>query len=136
MGWSTELWCRVSFNRETYNTKWQVEQELEELNKSIERYKKCLCSLAVMTEPNKFFPEEEDLLFKIESEIMDTLEMYELDIYKRDKLELLLENWDYCHNEKGLAIDPPENIDYNTAYLWGDFVHSVKYPNENSRYQD
>ena len=44
------------------------------------------------------------------------------------KRSVLLENWDNCHTKEGLAIYPPDNVDWKTAYLHGDFVHSTKYP--------
>ena len=48
-------------------------------------------------------------------------------IIEKYKLELLLENWDKCHNEEGLAIPPP--FDYESAFLDGDFIKTVENPN-------
>ena len=60
---------------------------------------------------------------------LELIEEYTITLYK---LNLLLENWDSCHNEEGLAINPPNNITWKTAFLTGDFVNTVKYPNANS----
>ena len=46
--------------------------------------------------------------------------------YEKFTLELLLENWDKCHNEEGLAIPPPDDMEYDTAYLDGDYIETTK----------
>jgi hypothetical protein len=52
--------------------------------------------------------------------------------YDKTKLEFLIDNWDNCHNEEGLGINPPDEIEWNTAYIDGDFVRTIKYPTEES----
>ena len=46
---------------------------------------------------------------------------------------MLKENWTKCHDENGLAIDPPNGIGWDTAFLDGDFVKTVKYPNSEDK---
>ena len=77
-------------------------------------------------------PTQEKLIDLINTEFNRIIE--EMDDYKYDlfKLEYLRDNWEHCHNDKGLAIDPPENIQWDTAFLDGDFVRTVKYPNGDS----
>lgn len=82
-----------------------------------------------MTEPNKFCPEGYDPINWVSAEYNDNIgliEEYTIELYK---LNLLLENWDACHNKEGLAIDPPENIHWDIAFLSGDFIKSIKHPN-------
>lgn len=134
MSWSTELFCNVSYNRETFNSKYEVLNKLDEINKCIDTCKKTLRDLALITEPNKFFSNDSDsdLYYQITKEVEDNIELLDEYFTEKYKLSLLLENWDNCHNKDGLAIDPPEDIDWNTAYLNGDFVRSVKYPTDES----
>lgn len=127
MGWSSELFCNISFNRKTFNYKYEVESELEDTKRRLETAKSHLKDIAMITEPKKFCDEDDDPLYWLSNEITDQLELieeYTVDIYK---LECLLDNWEKCHNKDGLAIDPPN---YDIAYLCGDFVKSEKYPNE------
>lgn len=126
MGWTTDLFCNITFHKETYNSKYEVESEIEELNHSIKNNEEYLKKLVFITEPNKFFPD--DTFYSIDSAVKDTLEILQEDYIKKYKLELLLDNWEMCHTEDGLAIDPPEDMGYDTAYLSGDFVKSVKHP--------
>ena len=51
---------------------------------------------------------------------------------ERFKLGILLGSWEDCHNKEGLAINPPDSIQYDTAFLDGDFVHTVKHPTNES----
>ena len=53
MGWSTDLFCNIHYNRKSYNSKYEVEQDLEEANNMIKYFTNQLHNLAVMTEPQK-----------------------------------------------------------------------------------
>ena len=128
MSWSTELFCNVSYNKETFNSRMEVEDKISELDKYIETCKKALRDVALMTEPAKFINEDTNPYYFVTGQVEENLELLEEYIIEKYKLEILLDNWDKCHNEKGLAIYPPDNIDWNTAYLHGDFVKSTKYP--------
>lgn len=128
MSWSTELFCNISFNRKTYNSKGEVESDLEETNSLIDSCKKTLRDYALMTEPHKFVEKDDNPYFTITSSVEETLKLLEEYIGERDRLLLLLENWDNCHNKEGLAIYPPDDIQWNTAYLHGDYINSTKYP--------
>lgn len=132
MSWSTELFCNISYNRETFNSKYEVKDKLNTVNKYINDCKKTLRDLAIMTEPNKFFNDNPDLdpYNQITINFEDTIELLEEYYIEKYKLLLLLDNWEKCHNKEGLAIYPPDNIDWNTAYLHGDFVKSTKYPTD------
>lgn len=130
MSWSTELFCNISYNRETFNSRGEVEEEISELDENIKTCEKTIRDMALMTEPSKFMGKDNDdnPYYFITNLVEDNFELLREYIVKRWKLSLLLENWDNCHNEEGLAIYPPDEIDWNTAYLHGDFVHSTKYP--------
>lgn len=131
MGWSTELFCNITFNKETFNSKVEVQDKIEELRAYLQGSKDHLRDLLMMTEPGKFCPENYDPLIWLRNEFqdaVDSIEEYSVELYK---LRTLLVNWDACHEESGLAISPPEGIDWQTAFLDGDFVRTTKYPNAN-----
>ena len=135
MGWSTELFCNISFNRKTYNSLGEVESDIEEMKDILQRYKDKIKAYAVMTEPDKMikFDDEsyDNLLMQVDGEVSDMLEEMEEYYYELIKLEYLRDNWDNCHTKEGLAINAPEEITWETAYLDGDFVKTVKHPNSN-----
>lgn len=130
MGWSTELFCNVSYNRETFNSREEVEDKISDLDKYIESCKKTIRDMALMTEPTKFMDKDSDTnpYYFVTGQVEDNLELLEEYTIERYKLSVLLDNWNNCHNKEGLAIYPPDNMDGNTAYLCGDFVKSTKYP--------
>ena len=125
MSWSTELFCNISFSRETYNNKFEVEDKINELERCILIAKNDLRDLVIMTEPNKYCPEGDDTLCWVINTYKDVLELIEEYTIELYKLNLLLDNWDKCHDINGLAIAPPENITYKSAYLSGDFINRV-----------
>lgn len=133
MGWSTDLFCNIHFHKETYNDLYVVEDKIEEYQRLIEYCKNTLRKLAYMTEPNKFYDKEDyhDADTYIHKELFDSLECLEEYYRELFKLEYLRDNWSACHTKEGLAINPPEGINYYTAYLSGDFINSVKYPDAN-----
>lgn len=135
MGWSTELFCNISFNRKTYNSLGEVESDIEEMKDILQRYKDKIKAYAVMTEPDKMikFDDEsyDNLLSQVDGEVSDMLEEMEEYYYELIKLEYLRDNWDNCHTKEGLAINAPEKITWETAYLDGDFIKGTKNNNQN-----
>ena len=135
MGWSTELFCNISFNRKTYDSLGEVESDIEEIKDILQRYKDKIKAYAVMTEPDKMikFDDEsyDNLLSQVNDEVSDMLEEMEKQYYELIKLEYLRDNWDNCHTKEGLAINAPEEITWETAYLDGDFIKGTKNNNQN-----
>lgn len=130
MSWETRLFCSINYNRETFNSKYDVEDRLKEVNEGIDICKNTLRNLVYMTEPNKFYNKDDyhSPLHFIEEEFNNSMETLEGLYYDKVKLEFLIDNWDNCHNEEGLGIDPPEGVKWNTAYIDGDFVRTIKRP--------
>lgn len=125
MSWYTDLFCNITFNRETYNNKYEVEDKIDELQKCLEVAKSDIRDLVVMTEPSKFCPKDEDPYCWMINEYKGCLELieeYSIELYK---LNLLLNNWDACHDKEGLAINPPKEITYETAFIDGDYIKSA-----------
>lgn len=129
MSWCTDLFCNVTFNRETFNSRSLVEDRIDEVKSCIKSCKETLRDLVFMTEPAKFITDEQSVWSAIDNLVRDNLELLEEYTVELYKLELLLENWDNCHTPEGLAINPPEGINWKTAFLDGDFINTVENPN-------
>lgn len=131
MGWQTDLFCNITFNRKTYNSIYEVESDIEDTEKMIRYLEGRIKALALMTEPDKFFSSEEgeekiDVMAAVSKEVSECLGELEENYIYLYKLQLLREKWDDCHNERGQAVSPPENIGWDTAFLDGDFVDSTR----------
>lgn len=123
MSFETNLFCWIDFPHKTYNAKSEVEDDLDDVIKKIERVKTKIHSFAVMTDPQKFCDDSCDSPFDwVEHEMNSCIEEYECLLFEKFCLTKLIVNWDNCHNEKGFAIPSPEGFDFDTAYLEGDFV--------------
>lgn len=126
MGWGTTFYTSIYFSRQTFRTKWEVEDALKEAKEMRDWYKEKIKALVFMTEPNKFYKGvEDDLMGQIQvdlKEYFDGLEETNEEIFK---LNYLLDEWDKCHNKEGKAICPPDNIPYDACYLHGDFIDMV-----------
>lgn len=122
MGWSTDLLCGISFNRKAYTNKFLVESDLEEEEQMMRNCEQRLRDLAIMTEPRKMLPADEDgptdFLLQIGNEVKEQLEQLHENIVNAYKLRLLLDYWDDCHDDSGNPIPVPENIHYDSAFIW------------------
>lgn len=134
MGWSTELFCNISFNKKTYNSLYNVESDIDECKDLMQGCIDKLRAFAIMTEPQKmlnckdgegFDVDPIDIITTEFNRLIEEYNEYQYDLFK---LEYLRDNWEYCHNKEGLAIDPPKDISWDTAYLDGDFVRTIEHP--------
>ena len=125
MGWATYLMHTMEFYKESYKTKCDVELGMEESKRIIKKKKKDLQSFGIMTEPQKFCPEENDPMIWVRNEIENNIHTIKEEAIKLYKLEILLKNWDKCHDEKGDAIVPKDKELWNKVYMDGDFIDTV-----------
>ena len=132
MGWGTYLRTDLYFNRETFNSKYQVEEALNETRKSLRDLRSAILQLAIMTEPEKFFKPEpgedypEFCLDALNKRMDYLLEEFENMTIEEYKLSLLLDEWDGSHDkESGYAKDTPESEKEGNSYVFGDFIESV-----------
>ena len=120
MGFGTYLYTDIYFSRETYNSKHQVEDALEEARERLRYAKEKLAKLAFMTEPNKFCVNEESPDTYLDNELRYAFEEFEEAVIDDYKLTLLLDNWDETHDSEGKAIRP-SNED-RKPFICGDFI--------------
>ena len=145
MGVEMHVLAPISFYGETFKTKYELENAIEESRKGYDTAKNALYKLVYMTEPSKFMDPDYDgtpemwLDERIEAIVHD-IEVAKVDLYK---YELLLEYWDTFHmkvndEEKTITI-PKEMRDvkpiYDYAYGEGDWLDIV-YPDGTPVYED
>lgn len=128
MGWSTELFCNISFNRETFDTKEQVKEAIEEVENRIKRNENKIRDLIVCQNPSILMDKDSEVSVYdyLISTYRDTMDELQEDYIQCHKLYLLLDRWDNCHNKEGLAKKVPDEIGYDTSYIWGDFIKTEK----------
>lgn len=131
MSQSTRLFTTINFAGKTYNSLNEVEKDLREVEERIEDLKSNLRVLAYMTEPNKMKPEDATASEYLDANVNYLYSEFEELFVKRYKLEMLLEEWNMCHNNEGLGINPPDEIKYK-SFIDGDFVYTVKHPTNES----
>ena len=129
MSIQTDLFCRLSFFGATYNSLAEVERGIREASETIQEAKSEIRDLVMMTEPQKML--SVDSGDNVYDTIVERLnQCFETIINANDelfKLEHLKANWDACHDkDTGFAIPLPECIDYDAAFLEGDFIKSIK----------
>ena len=131
MSQSTRLFTTINFAGKTYNSLNEVEKDLREVEERIEDLKSNLRVLAYMTEPNKMKPEDATVSEYLDANVNYLYSEFEELFVKRYKLEMLLEEWNMCHNNEGLGINPPDEIKYK-SFIDGDFVYTEKHPTNES----
>lgn len=129
MSWYTILTTNITFSHKTYDKRYEVESDLEETNKIIKMYEDELLSLIMTTEPKKMMSRDEidsfspiDWLKDKYNTIKEQLEEYYIERYR---LNLLLDDWDKCHDEKGLAIPLTKLIDEKDEYGYKKSISAV-----------
>lgn len=131
MGFGIYLYPEIYYSKPRWSSLYELNQEIESIKRIIDMLKKKLAALAMMTEPRKMMPDDqEDPMWWVQREVDDILndEYSEasLEYYYRElfKLELMRDNWDKCHKDS-IAIAPPKGSFTKTeAYMTGDFVDS------------
>lgn len=131
MSQSTRLFTTINFLGKSYNSINEVENELRDVEARINDLKSNLRVLAYMTEPNKMKPEDVTVSEYLDENVNYLYSELEELFIKRYKLEILLEEWDKCHNNEGLGINPPDDVKYK-SFIDGDFVYTIKHPTNKS----
>ena len=93
MGWQTSTITQLVFNRETYNDIHQVENEIENNDKTIQNIKEELYTMTT-SRPEDLLIHNEDMdLLSLQRETKDKLEILEECIIENYKLECLKETF-------------------------------------------
>lgn len=94
MGWQTDVLTQIVFNKETYNSVYEVENSIDEENTLITNLKEDLLALAV-SRPSDWLINNEDMdLSSLKNDAKGKLELLEECIIKVYELECLKKNFD------------------------------------------
>lgn len=113
--------CGISFN-----TKRQLMDAIAECDKNINDIKAKIKAYIFMTDPQKFFPSEEDLVFRLSSELDELINEYDDAIIRRTRLWEFEESWDETHDDKNRAILPVNPLELKRkVYMGGDYMNYI-----------
>ena len=94
MGWQTDVLTQIVFNKENYNSVYEVENSIDEENTLITNLKEDLLALAV-SRPSDWLINNEDMdLSSLKNDAKGKLELLEECIVKVYELECLKKNFD------------------------------------------
>lgn len=127
--------CEVWTNEATYicsialRSKAELQEKIQECQDTINNCKERLKALAYMTEPKKFYPED-DVQFYLNRDLEEILEEYDEARIKLTRLWVFEEAWDKTHDkETGKAILPVNPLDLkdldNKVYMTGDYCEYI-----------
>ena len=103
MGWETNVITQISFNKETYDSIYKVEEEIDFCNKRIQEIVNKLMVYSTSRPQDILLNREGDTLEDIQEEVEDMLDLLEEYFIKRSNLEALKDNFkcvdgDYIDN--------------------------------------
>lgn len=125
MSQSTRLYTQMTFFK-NYNSKDEVERDLEKAREHLANLKKEQLMFIMMTEPNKFKEDEQTVEYYLKTNADYLFESIQDAAIEEWKLSILLDCWDECHTKDGLGKYPPEAAQH--TYIDGTFVFTDKYP--------
>ena len=103
MGWETNVITQISFNKETYDSIYKVEEEIDFCNKRIQEIVNKLMIYSTSRPQDILLNREEATLETIQEEVEDMLDLLEEYFVERSDLEALKNNFkcvdgDYIDN--------------------------------------
>lgn len=103
MGWETNVITQISFNKETYNSIYKVEEEIDFCNKRIQDIVNKLMIYSTSRPQDILLNRGEATIETIQEEVEDMIELLEEYFIKRSDLEILKDNFkcvdgDYVDN--------------------------------------
>lgn len=130
MGWETNVPTMLTFSKETYNSEYQVEQEISDLKNQIADIKENML-IMIMGNPKDFKESDDEPIMCVKDRAKDEFELLEEYYYKLWKLECLLKNF------KCRGGDFVENPDYEKnikEWLDESYINgNIKYYNEHKK---
>ena len=93
MGWETNVITQISFNKESYDSIYKVEEEIDFCNKRIQEIVNKLMIYSTSRPQDILINRGEATLEDIQEEVEDMLDLLEEYFVKRNALEILKENF-------------------------------------------
>lgn len=124
-----EVWT----NKDTYicsctlRSKEELQEKIKECEETINDCKARIRRLAFMTEPKKFYKDEDDVMWQIDRELDFIFDEYDEARIKLTRLWVFEESWDETHDFNGRAILPvdPLVLKNQKIYMGGDYCEYV-----------
>lgn len=119
------------FSSVTFDNKYQLEEAIEEEERTIKANRDYLLALVTTTEPNKMFdPENGPIINQLLEEFNNTLSDYASSSIMLSELRKLLNEWDECHttikdeNGKDIVVAKAPPKGFTPPYLSGDYIRT------------
>lgn len=129
MGWQTDVITQIVFNKETYNSIYEIEAEIECNNKCIQNIKDELYVMTIARPEDLLIHNEEMDLLGLQRDVRDKLELLEESIIENYKLEILRDNFNL---RDGDYINNPEKTQNIKKWLVDNFILESKDINNES----
>lgn len=125
----------IYFCGHSFQSKYELQEYIDEQKEDIERAKRQLQKLVYMTEPSKFAPKDEDIDFWLDRELQENIESLEDSNVALYKAERMMEYWDNMHHKNGGAYESSQDPE-KEARMWGDYICEVKEDGSPVHYED
>ena len=129
MGWQTDVITQIVFNKETYNSIYEIESEIDCNNKCIQNIKDELYVMTIARPEDLLIHNEEMDLLGLQRDVRDKLELLEECIIENYKLEILKDNFNL---RDGDYINNPEKTQNIKKWLVDNFILESKDINNES----
>ena len=119
MSWETNVITQISFNKETYNSIYKVEEEIDFCNKRIQEIVNKLMIYSTSRPQDILLNRGEATLEDIQEEIEDMLDLLEEYFIKRNDLEALKDNFKCVDGD---FIDNPNRKENVKKWLINNYI--------------
>ena len=119
MGWETNVITQISFNKESYDSIYKVEEEIDFCNKRIQEIVNKLMIYSTSRPQDILLNREEATLETIQEEVEDILDLLEEYFVKRSDLEALKDNFKCVDGD---FIDNPNRKENVKKWLIDNYI--------------
>ena len=119
MGWETNVITQISFNKESYDSIYKVEEEIDFCNKRIQEIVNKLMIYSTSRPQDILLNREETTLETIQEDVEDMLDLLEEYFIKRSDLKALKNN---CKCVDGDFIDNPNRKENVKKWLIDNYI--------------
>ena len=119
MGWETNVITQISFNKESYDSIYKVEEEIDFCNKRIQEIVNKLMIYSTSRPQDILLNREEATLETIQEEVEDMLDLLEEYFVKRSDLEALKNNFKCVDGD---FIDNPNRKENVKKWLIDNYI--------------
>ena len=119
MGWETNVITQISFNKETYDSMYKVEEEIDFCNKRIQEIVNKLMIYSTSRPQDILINREEATLETIQEDVEDMLDLLEEYFVRKNDLEALKDNFKCVDGD---FIDNPNRKENVKKWLIDNYI--------------